>query len=92
MIKIYREAIDSTLEETVNAHRDGRLIAFQLDVERRINQKQPFLADYIYDGLEQLKFAGGNELIQGGYRSGAHLTFRIIETQLKINQRQSSIF
>ncbi|MBI2452517.1 hypothetical protein HYV50_05610 [Candidatus Pacearchaeota archaeon] len=91
MIKISREAIDSTLEETLKLHSKGKLVEFQLSIERRIGQEKPFLGDYINSGIEDLKIIEGEdgELIRGGYLSGAHLTFRMIETQLKMDKQQS---
>lgn len=90
MIKISGRAIDETLAQTALAYREGRLAQFQLGIEESVREKR-FLSSYIDSGSEYLERVTGKDgaLLRGRYRSGAHLTFRMIEAQLAIDGRQS---
>ncbi len=93
MIIISRKAIDSTLEETVKAHKSGNLLSFQNGIITKLKSEKPHLSDYINSShaslLENKSMLG--VFYPAAFMSGANLTYRMIEAQLRIDQKPSPL-
>lgn len=91
MIKITNKAIDEILGGIYRAHQKGTHVELNLEIMNRVKREKQHLYGYIQSGLSNLsKVSGENgELIRAGYISGAHLTYSIIEEQLRIDRKKS---
>jgi hypothetical protein len=94
MIQITDDVIDRVMEDTYDAHKQGKLVEFLRSVDRRIENEQPLLTRYIDAGNRILVVEHPSEegrTLSSGYLAACGIVFRMVDKQCKINGTEHPI-
>lgn len=88
MIQITDNAIDRVMEDSYDANKQGRSIAFIESIQKRIEDEQPLLSKYIESGYRIIVTEHPQDeglSLSSGYSAACGLVFRMVDKQCKIN-------